>query len=193
MATIKRMSRTSKPAGKLTEGQRDNLIGGFADLLTKGINEPDPLFKNDEHRKQAYHLNRVSLFNEAIAEGPGFRPRGFWDYEAELEEGESQHEYLIRNNLLYPGELEEIIAAWLKTLKANCGSMKAAYKAHIAGEYDPAGQQTQIRNDVFLWLTDWPEIAAHWTREAELYGGAALKAWQEVLKKLEEELDKVGE
>jgi hypothetical protein len=193
MATIKRMSRTSKPAGKLTEGQRDNLIGGFADLLTKGSNEPDPLFKDDAHRKQAYLLNRVSLLNEAIAEGPGFRPRAFWEFEAELEEGESQHEYLIRNNLLYPGELEEIIAAWLKTLKANCGSMKAAYKAHIAGEYDPAGQQTQIRNDVFLWLTDWPEIAAHRTREAELYGGAALKAWQEVLKKLEEELDKVGE
>jgi hypothetical protein len=174
LATIKRKARVSNRGGGLTEGQFAELYGGSLIFLSKDTSsEPDPLFIDDEHRKQAYFANRGSLIKRAIEyERPGFRPEGFWNYEAELREGEGRHEYLIKNDLLYPGELDQIIAEWLHSLNAHSNGLQGRYKTYKEGGKVYHGPE-------------WPAEADKWTREAELYGGRALKAWEKLLAEIE--------
>jgi hypothetical protein len=176
MATIKRKTRVSNRGG-LTEGQKDNLIGGMASLLTKDIsNEPDPLFKDDAHRQEVYLSNKELILKECINErGPGCRPGGFWDYETDLTDEASaylKHEYLIKNNLLLIGELDQIIAEWLHIFNAHSEGLQGRYKTYKEGGKVYHGPE-------------WPAEADKWTREAELYGGRALKAWEKLLAEIE--------
>jgi hypothetical protein len=177
MAIIKRKTRVSNRGG-LTDGQKDNLIGGMASLLTNNTtNEADPLFKDDAHRKEVYLSNKEIILKECREDrGPGCRPGGFWDYETELTDKASEylkHEYLIKNNLLFIGELDQIIADWLHIFDAHREGLQGRYRNYKKGGKIYHGPE-------------WPVEADKWGKEAELYGGRALKAWKKLLAEAEE-------
>ncbi len=143
----------------LNDERAGNLIGGMYSLISDISTEE--LFDSDLQRRAVYFANKDKLTDRVLDEnGGGSRPEAFWQYETDLESKEEtdRHEYLINNNLLFDDELAAIIAKYLFILEP--------YKSVLKHNRD---------HDKYN----------QFERQANLYGGAALEAWQEFIKGLE--------
>ncbi len=199
---------SEKDKSGLTDDQREDLMGDSRRFLVEGIGgklerelfpeglfgnllseyrekkeaERWQIFKDEEHRKQLYFANKDCLIKEGIErKEPGFRPWAFWEYETEIEATEHtklQHEYLIKNKLLLNGELDGIIEAWLQEFETFKPNLQYSYKI-----YKERGRRYSVQNGSVV--KEWPEDADMWGKEAELYGGRALKAWKSLLAEAE--------
>lgn len=118
-----RRKRRRNISTTLTEARADNLVGGVMyKLLSK---RAAVLFDSDLQRRAVYFANREKLINQAVdIIGPGCRPAGFWEYEHKaagviIDDSRERPglKYLIENNLLLPGELEEVTADIIQLLE----------------------------------------------------------------------------
>ena len=169
------------------DGIMDDIVG---EIKKKRSDERWQVFKNEQHRKQLYFANRDSLIKEGIEDEnrePGFRPRAFWEYEAKLEAKDLintkvQHEYLIKNNLLYNGERDSLIVKWIQELEESKPFLRGAFEDYKEGHKRP-----------LLNFLEWPEQAEEFRKEAEFYGGKAIQVWEEFLKEIEVESEQENE
>lgn len=170
MAKKRKKRRTS---AALNEEKTDDLIGGIAAMLT-GHPPRELLFDSELQRRAVYMANRERLIDLQIEyTGPGRRPDAFWEYEGpkniEYQAPYLDYEpikYLIENNQLREGELESLIAEYILTLEP--------YKSVITVGYenqDLPGAMDKYKS---------------FERLAQLLGGAALNAWEEFKKELED-------
>ena len=170
MANKSRKVRVSKPRDQLTKERKYNLVGGMGEFLTRR-DDGGSHFDSEEQRRSLYFANKEYLFKECMKScgerWEGVRPNGFWDYEVELKEGEHPHEYMIRNNLFLPGELETIKSRWIEGLKLEQNYLEMMYEYYIKGE-EPMHK-----------AKPWPERVEEWEPMAKMYGGEPLKAWND--------------
>ncbi len=146
----------------LNDDRAEDLIGGIYSLMTGKIST-DKLFDSDLQRRAVYFANKEKLIDRALEEnGAGSRPDAFYKYETDLDSDceIDRHEYLINNSLLFDGEHDALIARYLFILEPN----KLSIKHH----------------------REW-ERSKQFERQAHVYGGAALEAWQQFAAEMEAE------
>ncbi len=156
----------------LNEDRAEDLIGGVYALLSGP--DKSKLYESELHRRAIYFANKDKLIDMAIEDlGPGTRPDAFFKYETDIDislsndfNGANKIKYLIDNNLLYEDELPALIARYLWEFEIVKGTLKNR-KLDAQEKNNPIGQYRKY-NDM-----------------AQVYGGAALDAWQKFLEEVE--------